>query len=195
MEPPRKRKFLIITLLIVAVLIVVFFWLRRPVKEITPEPVVPTTIVKSVVPEGYKGWKMYRNNKFGYSVWYPGNCQVIGMDLNESVTFEGPKNKYGDIWPQIFVSHYSTKFYRPGRGVTVAEQVGRYPDYKGPAKIKVAGLPTVLVSSEQKSDEFGADQYFFIRNGQLYQIMILHTDEAKKNSKLFAKFLKGFKFN
>ncbi len=195
MQPPKKRKFLIITLLIIAATIVVFFWLRRPVEEIPPEPVVPTTIVKSVVPEGYKGWQTYRNNKFGYSLWYPVNCQPIGMDLNESVTFEGPKDKYGDIWPQIFVSHYSTNFYRPGGGVTVAEQVGRYPGYKGSAKINIAGLPTVLVSSGRKSDAFASDQYFFIRKGQLYQIMILHTDEAKKKSKLFAKFLKGFKFN
>ncbi|MBU1026361.1 MAG: hypothetical protein KKA31_01360 [Candidatus Margulisbacteria bacterium] len=186
---------MIISLLVIAAVIIIFFWLRKPAPEIIPEPVVPTTIAKPVVPAGYEGWQVYRNNKLGYSVWYPGNCEVIGMDLNESVTFEGPKNKYGDLWPQIFISHYSTKFYRPGRGMTVAERVGSYPDYKGPAKIKVAGVPTVLVASGIKSDEFGSDQYFFIKDGQLYQIMFLHTDEAKKNSTLFTKFLKGFKFN
>ncbi|NIU62096.1 MAG: hypothetical protein GWN66_13285, partial [Pseudomonas stutzeri] len=64
----------------------------------------------------------YLNAELGYALWYPGDCRVMGANLNESVQFSGPLVE-GEHWPVLTVSHYDSDFYRPPGGTDVSQWI------------------------------------------------------------------------
>ncbi len=144
-----------------------------------------TTIVDSV------NWRIYTNETLGYTLTYPGICNVSG-DLDNAVDFTGPL-KSKELWPKITINHNDSEFYNPPLGTDVEEWVNKFPGFKDGTGITIAGLPTVHFVQEKNSQAFAGDYYYFIKDTQLYQITILHTG-GKEDWPLYNKFLASFAF-
>jgi putative hemolysin len=125
-------------------------------------------------PAGYEGWKPYLNAQFGYALWYPGNCQVMGANLNESVQFSGP---LVEGWPVLTVSHYDSDFYRPPTSTDVGQWIAdnEIPYDAIDTEVEIGGLPAVHLRYEAGPGWDASDAYYFIKDGQLFYILILHT--------------------
>jgi putative hemolysin len=152
--------------------------------EITMEAPAP--------PAGYEGWKPYLNAKFGYALWYPTDCSVMGANLNESVQFAGP---LVEGWPVLTVSHYDSEFYQPPAGTDVGQWIA---DHEIPydaidTEVEIAGLPAVHLRYEAGPGWDASDAYYFVKDGQLFYILILHTG-GQEDWELYDRFLQGLTF-
>jgi hypothetical protein len=146
-------------------------------------------------PVGYEGWRPYLNAEFGYALWYPGDSQVMGANLNESVQFSGPLLE-GEHWPVLTVSHYDSDFYHPPAGTDVAQWIA---DHEIPydeiyTEVEIAGLPAVHLRTEAGPGWYASDAYYLIKDGQLFHILILHTGGGQEDWELYDRFLQGLTF-
>jgi putative hemolysin len=147
-----------------------------------------------VQPAGYEGWKPYLNAKLGYALWYPGDCQVMGGNLNESVQFSGLLVE-GEHWPVLTVSHYDSDFYHPPASTDVGQWIAdnEIPYDAIDTEVEIAGLPTVHLRYEAGPGWGASDAYYFVKEGQLFYILILHTGD-QEGWELYDKFLQGLTF-
>jgi hypothetical protein len=143
---------------------------------------------------GYEGWKPYLNARFGYVLWVPGDCQVMGANLNESVQFSGPLVE-GEYWPVLTVSHYDSEFYRPPAGTDVAQWIAdnEVPYDEIDTQVLLGGLPAVRLRSEAGPGWYASDSYYVIKDGQLFHILILHAG-GREDWELYDMFLQGVLF-
>ena len=146
-------------------------------------------VTEASVEEGYEGWKPYLNEAFGYAVWYPGDCTVMGSNLNDAVQFAHRE------WPVLSVSHYESDFYHPPAGTDVEQWViDHVPSYDEiDTEAQIAGRPAVHLVTEATGQSYGYDEYYFVKDGQLFRIHILHTD-GQQDWELYTKFLDSFRF-
>jgi hypothetical protein len=156
----------------------------------TPGPVAP--IVDDIsVPYDYSGWQAYTNEEFGYTLMYPGDAAVIGANLDEMVQFVGSEH-----WPILTVDHGNSDFFHPPAGTDVRQWVlDLYTAYDsiGP-EMTIAGLPTVHLVYESGPGWEASDEYFFIRDQQLFRILILHS-EGRQDWDLYNQFLYSITFD
>jgi putative hemolysin len=143
-------------------------------------------------PAGYEGWKPYLNAEFGYALWYPGDCQVMGANLNESVQFSG---LLAEGWPVLTISHYDSEFYHPPAGTDVAQWIAdnEIPYDAIDTEIKIGGLPAVHLRYEAGRGWDASDAYYVVKDGQLFYILLLHTG-GRADWDLYNKFLQGVTF-
>ena len=146
-------------------------------------------VVDASAREGYEGWKPYTSVRFGYTVWYPAECTVMGANLDDAVQFAGRE------WPVLSVSHYDSDFYHPSAGTDLQQWiVGHGMSYDQiDTEIEIAGLPAVHLRHDQGQGSYASDEYYLVRDGQLFRIMLLHAG-GKEDWDLYDKFLRGFTF-
>lgn len=143
----------------------------------------------------YAEWTSYTNERFGYTLRYPGGGKVIGSDLAKSVQFVGPSAD-GEHWPWFFVEHYDSDFYHPPTGTDVRQWIldsSVRCEAIGP-EVEIAGLPTLHLVCEASPQAYGADHYYFIQGDQLFHIRILHTN-SHEDWELYEEFLQSFSFS
>lgn len=151
-----------------------------------------TVMEAPAAPAGYEGWKPHLNATFGYALWYPGECRVMGTDLDGEVTFSGNE------WPVLTVRHLESDFYHPPAGTDVHDWITDNPiveiayDDLGP-DLEIAGLPAVHLIHEAGSGWYASDEYYFIKDGQLFSIVLLHTG-GQEDWELYDRFLQGITF-
>ena len=148
----------------------------------------------AVAPDPYAGWETYSNAAFGYTLRYPGDCEVMGGDLDESVQFVGPLLG-NEHWPWFFVDHYESDFFHPPAGTDLLQWLVDHNvayDELAP-ETQVAGLDAVHLVTEASPQAYGADDYFFAKDGQLFHIQILHAG-GQQDWELYDLFLQGFAF-
>ena len=138
-------------------------------------------------------WRQYSNNLLDYSMDYPTIINVMGNDLDQHVEFTGPLSN-NEWWPRISVSHYSSDFYRPSEDINVAEWVKPFPGYKLGEKVSIAGLEVVHYVQEKTPQAWAADYFYFIKDNQLYNITIIHSND-KQDWQLYNKILDSFIFD
>lgn len=154
--------------------------------------------IETIEPSSYASiaeeidWREYSNDKLGYTVSYPGICNVMGDDLDKSVNFTGPLED-NEWWPSMTIAHNDSDFYRPPMGTDVAEWVLKFPELKNGDKITIAGLPALHFVQERSPQSYATDYYYFIKDTQLYQIVLVHTAD-RQDWPLYNKFLASFQF-
>jgi len=139
----------------------------------------------------YEGWQTYTSDKFGYSVKYPGDAAIMGADLDETVQFVGSGH-----WPILTVEHVDSPFFHPPTGTDVSQWVlDLHTDYDGIGpEMTIAGLPAVHLVYKPGPGWEASDEYFFIRDEQLFRILILHSD-GQQDWNLYNQFLHSFTFD
>lgn len=138
-------------------------------------------------------WKTYKNNILGYSIDYPTIINIMGNDLDQHVEFTGPLSN-NEWWPKISISHYNNDFYKPQEDVSVADLVKAFPEYTLGEEISIAGLDTVHYVQAKTPQAFAADYFYFIKDNQLYNITIIHSND-RQDWKLYNKMLDSFEFD
>lgn len=137
-------------------------------------------------------WKNYSNDKFGYSLEYPGIASVLGNDLDERVEFVGPLED-NEWWPRISIAHYDSEFYHPDEGVAVGEWASPFPEYEVADNLIIAGQEAVHYVQKKNPQAWAADHYYFIKDGQLFLISIIHGND-RQDWPLYEKFLNSISF-
>lgn len=151
-------------------------------------------LTETAAEDEYVGWKTYTSEKFGYTLKYPGDAEVMGPNLDESVQFVGPIVN-DEHWPWFFVEHYDSDFYHPPSGTDVHQWIADSDvsyDEIGP-EVEIAGLSTVHLIYNESPQAYASDDYYFIRGDQLFHITILHAG-GQQDWDLYNKFLQGFTF-
>lgn len=141
----------------------------------------------------YSNWETYTNEEFGYTVKYPDNCQAVENETNKSVEFQGPLEG-GDYWPRLFIISSDSDFYHPESGTDVKEWVKNMPHDQVGAEVKISGIDAIQYITNLSPQSFASDDFYFIKDTQLYQIQLLHTGD-KKDWNLYNQFLASFQFN
>ena len=154
-------------------------------------PIEQTEARESIIFEDLE-WKKNSNDFFAYSVDYPTIVNIMGNNLDEHVEFNGQLVD-NEWWPQISISHYNNDFYRPSTGADVSQWVKPFPGYGQGEKISIAGLDTVHYVQEKTSTAWATDYFYFIKDGQLYNITIIHTND-QENWQIYKKILNSFSF-
>ncbi len=142
------------------------------------------------------GWKIYRNEEFGYSFHYPAEANIVmNDDPLGGLSIVGPLVA-GENWPQISLSHPGDREeYRPPEGVdlllwlTDHNLLGekRQPD------TQIAGSTAIHFRHDRSPQSYADDRYYFARSGQLYLIVIGHAGD-KEDWELYNRFLESFQF-
>ena len=160
---------------------------------LTPEPAPLPAITESVV----DGWKVYRNDEFGYRLSYPADA-TIEVDDNplRSISIIGPEQN-GERWPQFTISHPSDRAdYRPPEGVDLAQWLGDNSllDDQRLADVTIDGFTAIHLRHDRSPQSYAYDRYYFARNGQLYMLIIGHAGD-KEDWDLYNRFLGSFQFD
>jgi hypothetical protein len=140
---------------------------------------------------GYEGWKPYLNEQFGYALWYPGDCTVMGAEPDKSVEFLGPLVD-DEHWPVLTVAHPNLDFYRPPAGADVIQWFADWSMTYNEV-VEIAGLPAIHRVHTGSPQSYAHDEYYFIRGDQLFSIVIIHAGR-RQDWELYDKFLQGFTF-
>jgi putative hemolysin len=142
------------------------------------------------------GWRIYRNEEFGYRFDYPPDAQLVADDNPlRSLSVVGPVVD-GESWPQFTISHPADRDdYRPPEDVDLEtwlidhDLLGdeRQPD------VQIAGTTAIHVRFNRSPQSYAYDRYFLAKSGQLYMIVIGHTGD-KEDWELYNRFLQSIQF-
>jgi hypothetical protein len=158
--------------------------------EVVAEPRAPVTSA----PDGYQGWKTYTSERFGYTLMYPGDAEVISTDLAVSVQFVGPRVD-NRRWPWLEVRHFDSDFYHPPAGTDVHRWLtdSGHPSGEVGPEVELAGLPTAHHMYKGGPAPYDYDEYYFIKGDRLFCVMIAHTGD-RQDWDLYDKFLQSITF-
>jgi hypothetical protein len=138
------------------------------------------------------GWRIYRNETLGYSFQYPAEAEIITADDPlQSLTVSG-SGMGNATW---VISHPTNRQeYRPPEGVDLAQWLTDHHlvGEKRLADVWVAGTTAVHFRHERSPQSYADDRYYFARGGQLYLVLIGHSDV--EDWELHNRFLQSFQF-
>lgn len=142
----------------------------------------------------YTGWQSYTNEKMGYSLIYPGNADIMGLNHDESVQFVGTLVDK-ERWPWFTINHFDSDFYRPPAGTDVRQWIADsiLPYEPLEQDVTIDGLPTVHYAFEASQQAPSRDEYYVIHGNQLFQITILHQG-GLQDWTLYEQFLQSITF-
>ena len=142
------------------------------------------------------GWKIYRNEKFGYSFHYPAEAKIDpNDDPLKSISVIGPVTG-NDNWPQFTISHPSDREdYRMPEGMNLAQwltdhnllEEERQPD------VQIAGTTAIHTRFDRSPQSYAYDRYYFVKSGQLYMVVIGHAGDMEDWA-LYNRFLESIQF-
>jgi putative hemolysin len=166
----------------------------------TPSPIVlpevtepsPTTSVEIAS----DGWKVYRNEELGYSFHFPADTKIISNDEPLKSISIIPE-KAGAQWPSIGISHPGDREdFRPPEGTDLPKWLADHylvGDKRAP-DVQIAGTTAIHFRQERSPQSYAMDRYFFANKGQLFMIIIGHTDDVEDWG-LYNQFLESFQFD
>lgn len=142
----------------------------------------------------YTGSKTYFNERFGYTFRYPGFATVSGENLDQALQITGPTVEGGG-WLMIGVSHMDTEFFHPPVDADLHAWLDRWGLLNGELQppMEIAGLPAIHITDAGGAGGHGSDHYYFVNEGQLFYIQIVHAGE-KEDRDLYDEFLTSFQF-
>lgn len=168
--------------------------------EVTTEPASeqPTEPTVEIAADGCK---VFRNETFKFEFHYPADAVITAEKADpSSLTIVGPLVDDNN-WPMIYFSHPSGRMdFRPPEGADLEQWLSDNnlwsegaPDKRMP-DVQIAGLTAIHLRYDSGSGQsYNNDKYYFIEDGQLYQVVILHTG-YKEDWELYNHFLESIRF-
>ncbi len=141
-----------------------------------------------------EGWETYTNERFGYTLEHPGDATLLESPQGTGVQISGPLVG-NERWPILEVSYYDSGFYHPPAGADITQWVTQfvlaYDEID--TGVDIAGLAAVHLRTEATEQSYAFDEYYVIKDSQLFRISILHTGD-REGWDLYDKFLQSFRF-
>lgn len=168
--------------------------LLNPVPSAIPVESVPSP--KTPEEPASDGWKIYRNEQFGYRFEYPADAQIILDDeLRGIISVAGPVID-GESWPQFMISHPGDREdYHPPEGVDLETWL-RDHELIGDERqsdVQIAGSTAIHTRHNRSPQSYAYDRYLFINSGQLFMVVIGHTGD-QEDWELYKHFLESIQF-
>jgi putative hemolysin len=143
------------------------------------------------------GWKVYQNEKLGYSFHFPPEAIIISNeDPMKTVTIQGPLVD-DENWPMIFFNHPNDlPEYVIPEGEDLEDwltEANLLHDDRLDDRV-IAGEQAIHLRQNTGEQAFPFDQYFFMKDGQLYSVVILHTGN-QEDWKMYNQFLDSIQFD
>jgi len=141
------------------------------------------------------GWKVFTHPTLGYSFFYPADSTFESTDPARYTLVVGPLEN-GEHWPWFNIAHPDGDDYHPPADVdlqTWLAERSRLPGkVLGPRTI--AGAPAIHTRFDDPRgpQAYSDDRFYFVHDGQLYEITILHT--GKEDWTVYDRFLDSFHF-
>ena len=142
------------------------------------------------------GWLTYTDEKLGYSFEYPADCTLTNNDdPRKNVEITGPLVE-NENWPMLYFNHPGEdEAYRPSEDADLAKWLTDHYLSAEPRveDVQIAGVTAVHTRHERSPQSYAFDTYFFVKNGLLYSVTILHTGD-KEDWQLYDHFLNSIQF-
>lgn len=162
----------------------------------TPEVTSPPTHTPPSPEESpdFEQWQTYTHPVFSYQVQYPPDAEIMGANQDHALQFVGPVSD-GEHWPWFFIEHFPSDFYHPPEDVDLQEWVqGAGLGFESVGEPRyIGGQEAVHFVDDPSPQAYGGDHYYFLRAGQLYHILILHTMD-RQDWAIYDFFLDSFEF-
>jgi putative hemolysin len=164
--------------------------------EPTASPVATEPTLTATAEFASDGWKIYRDEKLGYSFHYPADANIItNDDPLKGLSIIGPLTG-NDNWPIFYFSHPSDREdYRPPEGADLVQWLTDHyllADERQP-DVQIAGTTAIHTRHARSPQSFADDRYYFAKSDQLYVIVILHAGD-KEDWELYNRFLESIQF-
>jgi hypothetical protein len=141
-------------------------------------------------------WRVYRDEKLGYSFHYPADAQVTTEVGQPGVVYITGPLIADENWPQMTISHPNDREdYRPPEDVDLEAWLINHNllgDERRP-DVQIAGTTAIHVRHDRSPQSYAWDRYFFAKSGQLYTILIGHAGD-KEDWLIYDHFLRSFHF-
>ena len=139
------------------------------------------------------GWRIYTNELLGYSFHYPAEAEIItNDDPLMGITISG-SGMNGENW--IIAHPGDREDYQPPQGVDLLQWLTDHylMGEKQLPDEQIAGTTAIHFRHERSPQSPADDRYFFAHAGQLYMILIGHSNEDE-DWELNNRFLQSFQF-
>jgi putative hemolysin len=142
-----------------------------------------------------EGWKVYTHPTLGFSFLYPEDCTFVSTDTARYTAVVGPLVN-ADNWPWFTINYPDEPGYHPPADVDL--QVWLAERSRLPGKVvatrQIAGQIAVHTRFEDPRgpQSYNDDRYYLVHDGQLYEIVIMHT--GKEDWSVYDVFLDCFAF-
>ena len=197
-----KKKIIII--LIIVVLLVAggvgyYFYKEKKAEE-------PIDETADLPPEDLltKDWRVYQNEKYGYSFKYPKGVRLTERDNEDSVELGERKEAKG--WPDIRILHYDTSYYNPPGDAEFINWVKKYfVGTEGVIKeeFELDGMPAVKIyfrgaNSDIEGDilnwrNWATEKICYFKDRRIFLIGMSDVD-SQGGKEFYNLFLSTFKF-
>lgn len=144
-----------------------------------------------------EGWKLYRNGQLGYTFQYPSDADLtMNENMEDGLTITGPLVDDNN-WPMLYVSHpVNNPDYHPAADANLVTWLKDHYLLREELaeEREISGVTAVHSRKPRSEQSYADDRYFFVHDGQVYTIVILHTGD-KEDWELYNHFLDSFQFD
>jgi len=158
-----------------------------------PAPTSPPAPEPAATPPD--GWDVYTHPTLGFSFSYPDGCTFVSTDTARYTTVVGPLVD-GENWPWFTINHPDDADFHPPADVDLQAWLAdssRLPGKVAGTRV-IAGETAIHTRFEDPRgpQSYDDDRYYFVHEGQLYEIVIMHT--GKEDWDVYDVFLDSFHF-
>ena len=143
------------------------------------------------------GCRLFQNGQMGYSLHFPADAILISADdPTSTLTIQGPLVD-DEYWPMIYINHPQDRAeFKPPLDVDLEEWLiqNNLLIEERLADGEIAGELSIHTRHPRSVQSYASDSFWFAHNGQLYNIVILHTAD-KENWVLYDHILQSFSFD
>ncbi len=167
----------------------------QPGGQATQAPAPTSLPAPEPAAEPPEGWEVYTHPAFGFSFFYPEGCTFVSTDTARYTTVVGPLEN-DENWPWFNINHPDEADYHPPADVDLQAWLAersRLPGEVMGTRV-IAGKTAVHTRFEDPRgpQSYDDDRYYFVHDGQLYEIVIMHT--GKEDWDVYDQFLDSFAF-
>jgi len=156
----------------------------------------PTRSSPEPTDEVIDNWKVYWNELVGFRFKYPADTTIMLDDNGYTVYVNGPVVD-NNSWPAFMISYPDDRTdYRVPAGADLRQWLidhNLYVDEPQP-DVSIAGTTAIHTRFQRGQQAFANDRYYFVHDGQMFVITILHTGD-KEDWELYNRFLQSFAFD
>lgn len=160
-----------------------------------PEPTNAMITTPESTEETIDDWKVYRNETMGVRFQYPADAAISLDESAYTIYVNGPVVD-NNAWPVLMISYPQDReeFQLPANADLKHWLIDHnlYVDQPQPDTI-IAGETAIHIRYPGGQQSYANDRFFFVHNGQIFVITILHTGE-KEDWTIYDRFLQSFEF-